>query len=287
MPYSAQAWVFYFNKGLLRGAGLSEPQTGWTWTDWLEMMRKGTKYADDPEQGIFGFWVFYFPNICRSLLRTMDADFVSADGTRVTVNTPQALEAVQFVADLINRHRVAPANPQRPQREVLFNTNKVLFTDDAGQKPLWTRNNLAVGATHWPVHPTIKKRAQSVSHNNVAVYQQSDAAKVAAAVKFMKWWAGPQQIATYARLGGNLPVHKAASELPEWANFAKTDPFAKIEADEVARYGYASVPKLPAANRALAAINTQIGNDVRDGKVAVKEALINAEQAANAALRGQ
>ena len=191
MPYSAQAWVFYFNKALLRGAGLPEPQAGWTWTDWLETMRKVTKHADDPEQGVFGHWVFYFPNICRSLLRTMDADFLSADGARATVDTPQALEAVQFVADLIHRHRVAPANPLRPQREVLFNAGKVLFTDDAAQKPAWAKNGLAVGATHWPVHPTVKKRAQSVSHNNVGVYRQSDPRKVAAAQTFLRWWVAP------------------------------------------------------------------------------------------------
>ena len=30
-----------------------------------------------------------------------------------------------------------------------------------------------------------------------------------------------------------------------WATFARSDPYARFEADEVARYGYAGVPKLP------------------------------------------
>lgn len=103
----AESNGFYYNKTIIQNAGLPDPydlqQKGeWTWDKFLEMAKKTTK------GDIFGL-------ADKSV--DLATFFIYANGGAVTKDNkimfdkPEALEAIQFVADLINVHKVVAPSP--------------------------------------------------------------------------------------------------------------------------------------------------------------------------------
>ncbi len=105
--------VVYVNLDMLRQAGVAVPKAGWTWQDLREAALKLTKrdasgnatqygYAFEPNE----WWKLW---IWQNGGELFDAYNPPEPPTKVLMNSPQAVEAVQFFADLINKDKVTPA----------------------------------------------------------------------------------------------------------------------------------------------------------------------------------
>lgn len=105
--------VLYYNRDLFDKWGVPYPEEGWTWDDLLERAKKLTRDTDGDgkpdEYGLtvetwFGEWV---PWLWQNA-----GEVLSEDGTRCLLGDPAYVEknaeALQFLADLIWKHRVAP-----------------------------------------------------------------------------------------------------------------------------------------------------------------------------------
>ena len=111
IPLDFTPMVVYYNKRLFDAANVPYPQPGWTWDDFLDKAQKLTIFpegARSPTQyGFFfenwmPFWVLWF--------WTNGADVLSPDGTRAGgyLDSPKSIEAMQFLVDLMTKHRVTP-----------------------------------------------------------------------------------------------------------------------------------------------------------------------------------
>jgi multiple sugar transport system substrate-binding protein len=103
--------IAYFNRDLVRQAGASMPPASWkdpawTWTTFLETCRTvrhaaGNRWACDLVSGTtrrdWQPWVW-----------SNGGALFNQDGTKVLLAEPPAVEALEFLVDLVHRHRVAP-----------------------------------------------------------------------------------------------------------------------------------------------------------------------------------
>ena len=105
------ALLTYYNVTLFQQAGLAAPKATWTWPDYLEAARRLTvKDADGkvtqagsiPAGGNNQFWLWLWSN---------GADMFSADFKQVRLTEPTALEALQYLSDMVQRHGVATTSP--------------------------------------------------------------------------------------------------------------------------------------------------------------------------------
>lgn len=107
--------VMWCNKKMFADAGVAIPKEGWTVDNFLDTAKKLTKFdsAGKPTQWgyTFGFW----PDTVYDWFITFGADYVSADGKTSTMNTPEAKEAMQFISDLMYKHKVAPTRTEVEQ----------------------------------------------------------------------------------------------------------------------------------------------------------------------------
>lgn len=111
IPLDFTPMVMYYNKRLFDAAGVAYPQSGWTWDDFLDTAKKLTirppGAARPTQYGMafeneMPFWVLW--------LWTNGGDVLSPDGRQATgyFNSARSVEAVQFIVDLVARHRVTP-----------------------------------------------------------------------------------------------------------------------------------------------------------------------------------
>jgi len=101
-PDQTNGACLFFNKDLFRQAGLDPEKPPKTWEEFLEYAKKLT----NKERDVFGFgmdnslwWTFPFFN-------TYGAKFLSDDGTKCLLNSPEAQAALQFKVDLFQKHKV-------------------------------------------------------------------------------------------------------------------------------------------------------------------------------------
>ena len=105
-----EAWsphIMYVNRGLFEQAQLPLPDHTWTYDQWLEAAARLTHVDADPP-----VWGALYNTWGMPLLHTLWAwggSLVSADGQRCALDSPPAVSALQWIADLWLTHRVAPA----------------------------------------------------------------------------------------------------------------------------------------------------------------------------------
>ncbi|MES2201579.1 MAG: sugar ABC transporter substrate-binding protein [candidate division FCPU426 bacterium] len=105
----------YYNKKLFREAGLAYPNDSWTWDDMLAAAKKLTKRDAQGRTSVWGYKDNYavdWINMVYSNGGTLVDDW--RNPTRSTVAEPAAVEAVKFLADLINVHKVMPSDADKP-----------------------------------------------------------------------------------------------------------------------------------------------------------------------------
>lgn len=112
LPKDYVTWALFYNKALFDEAGIPYPDDTWTWnpTDggqYTEIATKLTKqeggrtvqYGTMASTG----WGYYFPRIWDNGGR-----YLNDDRTQCLLAEPEAVAAVQWIADLVNKYGVAP-----------------------------------------------------------------------------------------------------------------------------------------------------------------------------------
>lgn len=106
LPASFSTVVLYYNKDLFDKAGVAYPTADWTWADAVEAGQK----LNDPANGVWGlysgvhFWEFYkkaAQNNCK---------FFNDDKTEVLINSPECVQALQTMVDMVNQDKVIPSS---------------------------------------------------------------------------------------------------------------------------------------------------------------------------------
>jgi multiple sugar transport system substrate-binding protein len=112
IPAGVNLGVIYYNKDILDLYGVDYPQLDWTWDD----LQRTASLARDPETDVYGlasYPFFVIPFIYQHGGRVVD-DWRAP--TRLAVDDPLTIEAVEWYASLIHDHDVMPS-PQEATRQ--------------------------------------------------------------------------------------------------------------------------------------------------------------------------
>lgn len=127
LPYDLSTMCMMYNKKLFDEAGVEYP-VEWTWDEFLAATQKLTKDTDgDGKIDQFGYILPTFDWTIDVPLGTNKARFISDDGMTCMLDTPEAIETIQWLADLRNVHHVAPT-PGEAGDIPLFETGKAAIT---------------------------------------------------------------------------------------------------------------------------------------------------------------
>ncbi|MBT2760317.1 sugar ABC transporter substrate-binding protein [Paenibacillus sp. ISL-20] len=184
-----ESYALFYNEDAFKDAGLTAPPSkvseAWTWEEFVEVAKqltldnKGRNAADpefDPKNikqygvNIGTFWGAY-----SNFIYSNGGDFISADGKTFALNQPEAVEALQKLADLVNVHHVAPSPVQAkniPATNVALQTRKVAMVVD-GQ---WNSSSLADTNTNFNVGvlPVMKEPVSTVVCGMFSIFKSTE-----------------------------------------------------------------------------------------------------------------
>ncbi len=187
LPTDVTPQVMFYNQDLFDAAGVAHPTSDWTWNDWLAKAQQLTVRSGD-QITRYGTTLSQW----SPLVWGNGGELLSADGKQTLLDDPAAAAGVQFAADMINVHKVAPLpkdagglDPlqlfQAQQVAMMPGASNVAGALLAAKLPFkWAIAPLPAGKT--PVSPL------SIS----GLFVSSESQNQPAALDFAAWIAGPQ-----------------------------------------------------------------------------------------------
>lgn len=211
--YTNNSGIIY-NKGLLQQLGVPLPKSGWTWNDFRDAAQK----AQRPQVQ----WAFSFPWIrWLRFLGTTDTHHISKDLRKMTIDTPESVETLEFLVGLVK----AGAMPPDGANELYRRGNDIMFESQGPFRIPTLRqvNAPDFGVVHTPLHPRKPTMFNEVGGHNMGVFRETTPERRHAAALVAKWMNAPHAQAQMCIRAAQIPVNKSVMTDPELQAFLKTD----------------------------------------------------------------
>jgi len=270
VPFVMRPFALVYNTDLFQKAGISSPPT--SWTDFVTAAQKMT----DPSAGVYGTAMdpqdtFDPWKILWHVTKQLGGDFISADQKTAQLNSPEAVQSVQFWFDWVTTHHIVDPNSMSWKAS---NASQAFANGKVGMQIMVTATVIPTlekssvkGKYAFAPLPTIPYGMQQLPANGVAVETivSGDNMTIASystvkdlALKFINLVTDkPHQLA-YTHIFGDLPTNAdAAAELA--GQNAQTKAFVQSEG------GATAVPTTSEwgpIEVALAAVTAKLGGEV-------------------------
>lgn len=217
-PRDNDTKVIFYNKTLFDKAGLSYPVCGWTWEDLRQTAIKLTK-KENGEIQQYGF--AYEPDMWWRLWVWQNGGEVYNDDfnpSETLINSPEAIEAIQFLADLTNVDRVTPSYElQRTSLGIgqLFQNDSLAMA--FGNHAL-IPGLAATPGLRWDVVclPQGKYRVNVAAGAGYVI--SSGSRNKEAAWTFLKWLESPKGQAIFTESGVAVPARRSVGQADIFLN---------------------------------------------------------------------
>ena len=264
-PFSWNNMVMYYNTAVFEEVGLEPPANDWNWDDFLETslaVARVSGGADDRFAysfwggGMFGMAAWYFNN---------DVSPLSEDWLESNVLDPKVLETLQFLADLILVHKVAP-NPEGWDEWAQFH---------AGNLVMRTCGRWCIGGSLEADFNTYDIQYQPHQAGPIRTVAGTDGWGIStssenpdAAWEVVKLLSGTEASMDMVQLGGNIPALRSVAEMPLFADFGPANTALFYETLDYA----ATVPSPPNFNIVEPILNRNYAT-IWNGEKSVEEAM--------------
>ena len=218
LPQHWLAHALVYNKELFRKAGIAPPpadwrDASWTWDRVLEVAKRLT-VRDGGRLVQSGLALGgYSWTTWRMFVWQNGGDAVTKDLKRSTLDTPEAVEALQFFADLTHVHQVAPQPEERQalgaaSNDELFYQGKAAMISSA---PYFHNLRSRIRDFEWDVAvPALRKRrATPLWPDSISMHSGTKVPE--ASWRFLRHVVGPDGQKTITELGRGAPVLKSVA----------------------------------------------------------------------------
>jgi multiple sugar transport system substrate-binding protein len=216
LPQNLSSLVVYYNRDLFDAAGVPYPKDGWTWDEFLTAAKALTQdrdsdgLTDQHGLGVENSLIRFTPFIWQAggeLVDDLDRP------TTLTIDTPEAREAIQFFIDLSLVHKVVPT-----EAEVLAVSDEDRFINGTTAMLLQSRRVVPtlrqIESFTWDVAPLPQhEEAAGILHSD-AYCMSATTERQDIAWKFIEFANGPEGQQFAARVGRTVPSLKAVAESP-------------------------------------------------------------------------
>jgi multiple sugar transport system substrate-binding protein len=247
MPFQLVTGGCFYNATLFEQAGVPGPRDWpdrpdgiWTWEDFLQAAQELT--TDTDGDGEIDQWGCYFPNSFEggylSWIWSNGGDYIDLENMKTTLDQPAAIEAFQFVMDLVHTHKVSVEPSVRSQLATQLGVNpfmagKVAITPQAGEWmiPLMAENGFEMHRCPYPRSP---KTGQAIGpFNNQPHLVWAGTEYPQACYDLVTFLAGPE-VQTLIAESGQEPSRKSVAETDAWLGDLPVSKQAWLEQIEVA-----------------------------------------------------
>ncbi|AJD92345.1 ABC transporter substrate-binding protein [Jeotgalibacillus malaysiensis] len=252
VPLDIHPLMFYYNKDLFEAAGLDPEAPPTNREEFLEAAIATTNV----DEGQYGFAVptlwpqqFIFP----SIVYQNGGELITDDG-EVQYDSPEAVEALEFLHSLIYEHEVSPADIQQDGELTLFlQGNSAMHMNGPWMMNQFEESGMNYGVAPVPQLGTEQQAVFANSHNFVIPETVQDDAKIEAITTFLNYV--DENGMAWAE-SGQAPASKAVYESDEFNEMKQQPEVAKqfeyVQfSPNVENWGPVSDPLFSAVNEVL------------------------------------
>jgi len=205
LPRDVSNLVVFYNRNLLRKAGLPDPRPDWTWEDFLRYAKALTLEKDGRRvQWGVSFQTFYL--FWQPWVWSAGGRFYSPDHSKFLLNSPASLEGLQFYLDLRYKHRVAPTPEEAQDRgafTMFLNGQTGMIVDGRWRVPTLK----ARAKFDFDVVPFPRGKAGSIVDIDGSGWVMAAGTKnPEAAWKLLSFLAGPEASQAFTKTGLIIPA---------------------------------------------------------------------------------
>jgi multiple sugar transport system substrate-binding protein len=299
-------WVaphIYYNADVFEAAGITppsmDPDEAWTWDQFLEIARALTLDANGNHPGDSAFdvenvaqWGVQWPTWSLPLhcnVASNGGDWIDPDTQLITLDSPEATEALQAVADLMLVHQVMPKSTVMQSLGMdntqMLQSGKLAMAIDGSWALDWMKNITATLGTG--VLPKMKQPATSMQahlHSALSATKSPEASW-----EWVRFLSTPYYQLQFCRTGLWLPSQTALTTeagLKEWMS-PEVHPagYEKMVTEYLPKYG--SVLYMPPGYPKADSIITPALDAVWIGDMTAADAMAAAVPEANAILEAE
>ncbi len=281
-PFNKSVRCLYYNKDLFRSAGLDPDRPPTTWEEYRETARALTRDTDgDGEADQFGLASQITASMFENLLVQNGGSLLNEDETAVAFDSPEGLEALEFMTDLLVRDGSALVS-QGFEYQNEFLAGKAAMIEGSSVSLAFIEGKYTFELGIAPL-PAGKHDTQLVAGTDVVIFATTEAQQ-RRAWEFIHWFTDTPQTARWAAETGYLPVRRSAMEHPVLQ--------AKLSEYEGLAEAYAQLERATAQPKARGwyagrnILEREAIEPVLRGRMEPAEALAAAAAKANAELAG-
>jgi multiple sugar transport system substrate-binding protein len=229
LPRDLNVIALYYNKKMFDAAGVAYPDDTWDWAKLVDVSKQLTKTGGGGKVEQWGFYTETtdMENYWLSLVWQNGGDVLAPDGKSTVLDSAEAAGGIQFLQDLIWKHKVMPDPAVSAETGDAFEQGKAAMTANGSWLvPTFEAATLDFGIAPLPAGPV--GRFTSVNPTGAVVYKGSKAPD--AAWEFVKYLASPEAQQQLMTLKASLPVNKEVLAGP----YASSFDGAKVFADSLA-----------------------------------------------------
>lgn len=264
--------AFYFNKTLFERHGLPLPREGWTFENLLQYARAVSSF----EQGVWGtvrqtglWWPFVW---------AFGGDLIDLSRNVCLLDRPEAIEAIQWIADLAHVHRVAPPSlPSGVTAQQLFITGRLgLYHNWFTDIPQY-RDQIKDFEWDVVIMPVGKSGRQTGLYKGNGMMMPENNKNPDAGWEWLKFQGSYDGMLIYALEGRFIPFQKRAANDPRFINSGKPPASIRAFLDQRVR----TLPLIPEWRQIEREGWNQSLKKIWEGSAPAKEALPEAVRRVN------
>jgi ABC-type glycerol-3-phosphate transport system substrate-binding protein len=211
MPFNKSVPIYYYNKDLFARAGLDPEKFPETWSEFIATAGKLTQDTNNdgtPEQ-----WGTAFPGgaswMFQCLLLQNGGDVFGPDGKTVTLDSPEAIGALQYLVDLLYKYKVAYLTTGYEHQNDFLSGRVAMIQSSSASLAYMAMQKIPFKLGIAPL-PGNRKKAVVLSGTNVIIFRNKEQELMDGAWAFIKWLTRPEQTARWSAETSYLPVRRSA-----------------------------------------------------------------------------
>jgi multiple sugar transport system substrate-binding protein len=284
MPWRTNPVMLFYNKGLFKEAGLDPEKPPTTWNELLAIAPKLTR--DTNGDGKIDTWAFvvypdiqkyYRPYFIWSPLyysANNGKDFLSDDGTKVLINSPEALKTLKFLKTIYSQY--APLDVTS-YTDAFYQGKGAMLMSGTYMVPRIQQSapNMKFGMVPIPIPDggPVKHAITHSDERDIVIFSLSKQQE--AAWKFVEFISNPTQAVNLMKITGMYLVLKDMTNYPDVATYLKQDPYLLAGATEM---NYIRLPVAhPKHMEIYAALANELSATLVVDKKTPEQALADAE----------
>ncbi len=251
VPFQNSTPVLYYNVDAFREVGLDPDKPPVTWAEWVDAAKRLTK-RDGNQVTRWGLMMNEVEDnlmwLVSGFAMSNGGQYFNADwGGEVYYNEPSTLGAVQFLDDLIHKHRVMPegVNDANAMTAAFFSGRAAMILNSTGALG-FVRQNMKLPYRVAFV-PRALVNAAPIGGGSLMIPAGNSPERQQAAWTLISWLTSPAVAGQWSRYTGYFAPNRASYDLPEMQAYLQQYPDARVALDQLryARPWFATYQTVP------------------------------------------